>query len=160
MSAKIEIDEIDAKILNALIKDARAKLKDIAKNCSISSVAVMHRIRRMKKSGVITGATLFPRLRDLGGFIVATLGIDLEPGKEEEILALIKKQTNLIEPAEAIGKYDLCTLVLAENIVNLENTTRTLRKHGAIKKITANIWISRPALNFENINLNSKPRKA
>ncbi len=154
MSAKIGIDEIDAKILGALIRDARAKLKDIANNCGISSVAVMHRIRRMKKSGVITGSTLFPNLRNLGGVIVASLGIDLEPHKEEEILTLIKKQTNLIEPSEAIGKYDFCALVLAENIVNLEKITQALGNHNGVKRITTNIWISKPAMNFENIDLN------
>jgi len=152
MSSKVEIDDIDAKILGVLIKDARAKLKDISKECGVSSVAILHRIRRLKKTGVITGATLFPNLRELG-LIVATLGIDVESGEEEEIVSLIKNQTNLVEPSLSIGKYDLCALVYADSLSNLENTTQMVRKRSGVKRITANMWVSKPAFNFENIDL-------
>ena len=153
MNSKIEIDEVDAKILSILIEDARAKLKDIAKECGMSPVAVLHRIKRLKKNGVITGATMYPNLQRLGGFIVATLGIDLVAGKEEEVLRLIQEQTNLVEPSPSVGKYDLCALVFAENLANLENITQALRKHSGVIRITANMWTSKPTLVFENIDL-------
>ncbi len=153
MSAKIEFDETDLKILRALINDARTKLKDMAKECGISSVAVLQRIKSLKKAGVITGATLFPNLREVGGVIVATLGVDLEAGKEEEILGLIQRQANVIEPSPSIGKYDLCALIFAENLVNLENTTQTVRKRDGVKRVTTNMWGSNPAMIFQNIDL-------
>jgi DNA-binding Lrp family transcriptional regulator len=158
MSPKIEIDEIDKKILVALIKDGRAKLKDIAKDCGISPVAVLHRIRHLKKNGVIVGATLFPNLQKLGGVIPATLGIDLEAGKEEEVLKLIQEQTDLIEPSISMGKYDLCALVYSENLANLEIITQTVKKHSGVIRITANMWTSKPTLIFENIKLQSEEK--
>lgn len=156
MSARTTIDDTDLKILSALIKDARAKLKDIAKDCGISSVAVLRRIKQLKKKGVITGTTLFPNLKQVGGVIVATLGIDLEADKEEEIFTLVKNQTNLVEPSPSIGKYDLCALVLAENLAHLENTTQTVRKRKGVKRITTNMWISEPAMNYQNIDLRAE----
>jgi DNA-binding Lrp family transcriptional regulator len=152
MSGRVETDEIDRKVLSALIKNSRAKLKDIAKNCGVSSVTVLHRIKRLEELGVITGATLFPNLRELG-LIAATLGIDVEAGQEEEILALIEKQTNLVEPALSFGKYDLCALIFADNLSSLENITQLVRKHSGVKRITTNMWVSKPAFNFENIDL-------
>lgn len=156
MNANGEIDEIDLKILSALIKDARARLKDIARRCDISSVAVLHRIRHLKATGVITGATLFPDLAKLGGVIVATLGINLEAGKEEEILTLIQEQTNLIEPSTGIGKYDLCAVVFAENLVRMEKATQTVRKHAGVRKVTVNMWVSQPVMAYENVELQPK----
>lgn len=153
MSTRREIDEIDVKILHALIKDARAKLKDIAKECGVSSVAVLNRIKRLKASGVITGATLFPNLTKHSGVIMATLGINLESGKEEEILKLIREQTYSIEPAVSIGKYDLFVFVTAENISELQKATQAIRKHSEVKRITVNIWVPPPCMNFENIEL-------
>jgi DNA-binding Lrp family transcriptional regulator len=156
MSAKVEIDGIDLKILNALIRDARTKIKDIAKECDTSSVAVVHRIKRLREKGVITGATLYPNFKKLGGLVVATLGIDLEAGKEEEVFDIIEKQTDLIEPSPSIGKYDLCALVFAENLAKLDSATNAIKKRNGVKKVTTNIWV-KGALAFQNVNL--QPRK-
>ncbi len=153
MSAKVEIDDIDVKILGALIKDARVRQKDVAKDCGVSSVAILNRIKRLKASGVITGATLFPNLSKLGGVIMATLGINLETGKEEETLKLIQEETYAIEPSVSAGKYDLVALVTAKDINELEKATQEIKKHTVVKKITANIWVPPPYMNFENIEL-------
>ena len=60
MRAEVKLDEIDAKIIKALLKDARTSLKDIAKDCGLSSNAIHKRIHNLKASGVIAGsATLF-----------------------------------------------------------------------------------------------------
>jgi DNA-binding Lrp family transcriptional regulator len=152
MSGRVEIDEIDIKVISALIKNSRAKLRDIAKECGVSSVTVLHRIRRLEELGVIVGATLFLKLRELG-LVVATLGIDVEAREEEEILALVKKQTNLIGPSRSFGKYDLCALVYADSLTNLENTTQRVRKHRGVKQITTNMWVAKPVFNFHNIDL-------
>jgi Lrp/AsnC family transcriptional regulator, regulator for asnA, asnC and gidA len=153
MNAKVQLDEIDVKILHALIVDARAKLKDIAKDCGVSSAAILNRIKRLKTSGVITGATLFPNITKLGGGIMATLGINLEAGKEEEILKLLQEQINVIDPAIGIGKYDLFALVTAENLNELEKVTQIVRKHTVVTRLTVNIWVPPPRTNFENIDL-------
>jgi DNA-binding Lrp family transcriptional regulator len=152
MSGKVETDETDIKVLAALIKNSRAKLKDIAKDCGVSSVTILHRIKRLKELGVITGTTLFPNLKELG-FIAASIGIDVEAKEEEEILALIEKQANLMETSRSFGKYDLCAFVFADNLANLENITQVVRKHNGVKRITANMWVAKPAFNFENIDL-------
>jgi len=89
----------------------------------------------------------------VGGVIVATLGADLETGKEEEILGLIQKQAKVIEPSLSIGKYDLRALIFAENLVNLENMTQTVRKRDGVKKIATNMWISKPAMSYQNLDL-------
>jgi DNA-binding Lrp family transcriptional regulator len=155
MSAIVEIDETDKKILQLLIKDARAKLKDIAKDCGISSVAVLNRIKHLKTVGVITGATLFPRINLIGIPIVATIGIELD-SNEEEVIKLIGEQTNLVEPSTAVGKYDLCALVFAETIAELDKAVYAVRKSFGVRKATVNIWVGEPHLVFENLDLQPK----
>jgi DNA-binding Lrp family transcriptional regulator len=156
MGAAVEIDEIDAKILNALIKDARARVKDIAKDCGISSVSVINRVKRLKALGVITGATLFPNVGAIGLPIVATIGVNLNGKQGEEIIRLIDKQTRLIEPSTSVGKYDLCAVVYAENITDLDKIAYTVRKTFDVPKVDVNVWASVPRMIFENINLKPK----
>lgn len=158
MGTTVKIDEIDEKILRLLIKDARTRLKDMAKDCNITSVSVLNRIKRLKKRGVITGATLFPRLDLINLPIVANIGINLDPNhaNEDEIIKLINEQTNLVELAESIGEYDLCALVYTKNVSELDKAVYAVKKCSGITKIVVNIYSDKPHFLFENINLQPK----
>lgn len=151
----VEIDEIDKKILGILIKDARARLKDMAKECGISSVSVLNRIKRLKTLGVITGAMLFPRINLLGIDIVATIGIEAN-ANEDQIIKFIAEHTDLIEPSESIGEYDLTALVYSKNVYSLEKVVNEISKISGVRKVTVNVWGGRPHLVFENLNLQPK----
>jgi Lrp/AsnC family transcriptional regulator for asnA, asnC and gidA len=153
MAKTVEIDDIDEKILHILIRDARTSLKEIAKQCSLSSVSVLNRINRLKKLGVITGATLFPALDKLGFEIVATIGIETD-SDADEIMKMFESYTTLIEAATSIGEYDLCVLVFAKNLSSLNEKLEAIRRRFHIRKVTVNVWSGPLNSNFENIELN------
>jgi len=155
MSETVEIDETDVKILKLLIKDARTRLKDIAKQCGISSVSTLNRIKRLKKLEVITGATIWPRLDLLGLPITATIGIDLD-SDEDEVIKLIGERMVLMEPSAALGKYDLLIPVFAESLAELDEIVYEVRKCPGVRTVTVNIWSGKLHLLFENINLQPK----
>jgi|SRR5208337_433208 len=155
MSASVEIDEIDIKILSLLIKDARTRLKDIAKDCGISSVSALNRIKRLKTLGVITGAIIWPRLDSLDLPITATIGIDLD-SNEDEVIKLIGERMNFGELSVAVGKYDLCVFVVAKNVTELDKTVYEIRQYSGVRKVTVNVWSGKPHLIYENINLQPK----
>ncbi|MGD0450088.1 MAG: Lrp/AsnC family transcriptional regulator [Candidatus Bathyarchaeia archaeon] len=153
METAVEIDEIDRKILFALIQDARSSLKNIAEKCDISSVSVLKRIKHLKDLGVITGATLFTSLDKIGFHAVATIGMETD-SNPEEITEFLEEHTHLIEPSTMIGEYDFCALVYAEDITSLNLKINAIRKKFGIEKIAVNIWSGIPQMNFENIDLN------
>jgi DNA-binding Lrp family transcriptional regulator len=152
MNSAVQIDEIDEKILKILIEDARTSLKDIAKKCDITAVSVFNRIKRLKKLGVITGATLFPAIGILGFQIVATIGLETD-SNVEEILKYFKDYTYLIEPSKSIGAYDLTVLVYAENMSILNERVEIIRRRFGVRKVIVNVWSGMPHLNYSNIDL-------
>lgn len=158
MGAVVKIDEIDEKILRLLIRDARTRLKDIAKECNISSTSVLNRIKRLKNLGVITGATLFPRVDLINLPTIALIGINLNSidSNEGEIVKCISGQTNLVEPSASVGKYDLCALVFTESVSELDKAVYAVRKCFGLRKIVVNIYSGEPHFVFENINLQPK----
>jgi DNA-binding Lrp family transcriptional regulator len=155
MNQKVKIDEIDCKILRALIKDARTQLKTIAKDCGISSVSVLNRIRRLKTTGVIKGAILFPNIRQVGLPVVATIGINLTEN-QVDVIKLIHEKTNLLQVSASIGKYDLIALVHAESITELEKIAFSMKRITGVMKVEINMWTSPPTMAFENIDLQPK----
>ena len=158
MGTAVKIDEIDAKILRLLIKDARTRLKDIAKECNISSVSVLNRIKRLKTLEVITGATLFPHVALINLPTIANIGINLDSNEsnEDEIIKLLGEQIHLVEPSASVGKYDLCALVFTENVSELDKAVYAIRKCVGVRRIDVNIYAGEPHFMFENINLQPK----
>lgn len=154
MSSIVQIDEIDNKILHLLLKDALLSLNEIAKVCNISSVSVLNRINRLKKQGIITGATLFASLSIYDFEIIAFLGIETENMADvQEILKFLKDYTFLIEPSLSIGKYDLHALVYAKDFSNLNERVAMVRRLSGIRKVEVSVWSGLPASNYENLDL-------
>src|SRR5512136_2763 len=140
MAPSLEIDEKDVKILRILIKDARARLKDIAKECGISSVSALNRIKRLKKLKVITGSMLFPDVAKLGLPFVTSIGVTIDGNRKDEVIKIISEQTNLVEPSASIGKYDLSALVFTENIGDLNRAAHMVKKNFGAREVALNIW--------------------
>jgi len=158
MSGIIEIDETDIKILNMLINDARTRLKDMAKECETSSVSVLNRIKRMKHLKLITGTTLFPNVGALGLPIVATIGVNFEGNLDQEIIKLIDEQSFVVEPSRSFGEYDLCAVIFAKNISELDKIAYTIKERFAARTVTINVWSGPPHMNYQKIDL--KPKEA
>ena len=154
MSSTVEIDEIDVKILRELIKDARTRLKDIAKACGVSSSAIFTRLKRLKTTGVITGAVQFVNMGRLGYLFPASIGINLNPDKETIVMKLIRENFNIIVLSQSVGKNDLIIFLALKSIKEIERLKQVIRKQEGIRKISVNLW-STPRFNFENIDLQS-----
>jgi DNA-binding Lrp family transcriptional regulator len=155
MTSEVELDEIDVKILGALIRDVRTKLKEIADDCDLTSNAIFKRIKRLKSVGLIVGTTLYPDARQFGFTHIATVGINLDYAKENEIVKLIleRAKMNLIELSSSIGKYDVCAFTLARGLQELDSITQAIRKHPGVKRVAVNIWVSQPYFLLENLQL-------
>jgi DNA-binding Lrp family transcriptional regulator len=148
----INIDEIDTKILRALIKNARSKLIDIANECGLSSTAVKNRIERLKESGLIVKAALHINMASFGYPYPALIGVNLEPNQEQNISKLIRKYTKVAGIDHTVGKYDLCLFVFAKNVDELDKLKYLIRKEKGVKGIEINIW-NKIHMNYNNINL-------
>ena len=154
MDSIVEIDEIDNQILHMLIQDARKSLKEIGKRCGISSVSVLNRIKRLKKAGVITGATLFVSIGDFGFQFVASIGIELEANANvEQIARFFDEHSYLVEPSTSIGKYDFHAVIYVESIAALNERVDMVKRLRGIRKVVVSVWSGKPDMNFDNINL-------
>jgi Lrp/AsnC family transcriptional regulator for asnA, asnC and gidA len=152
MKSVFNIDKTDVKILQALIKDARSKRKDIANECGLSSTAIKNRIDRMKKSGLIVKPVLGFNMAFFKYEIPLFIGVNLDPHREYDIIKFIKRQVKVGGINKTIGKYDLCLIVFAKSINELDELKHLIRKQKGVKNIELNIY-SKKHFNFDNIDL-------
>jgi Lrp/AsnC family leucine-responsive transcriptional regulator len=96
------LDEIDQRILEALLRDARISLKDLAAQVGLSSPSVSERLRRLEERGVIRAFTVEIDPNALGYPLQAIVRIRPLPGK----LHVVQK---LIEDIPEFGECDKVT---------------------------------------------------
>ena len=81
------LDDIDRRILEILVHDARISLKELAAQVKLSSPSTSERLRRLEERGVIRAFTVDVEPRALGYELQAIVRIRPMPGK----LAAVQK---------------------------------------------------------------------
>jgi len=81
------LDELDRRILEILVDDARISLKELASQVKLSSPSTSERLRRLEERGVIRAFTVDVDPRALGYELQAIVRIRPMPGK----LAVVQK---------------------------------------------------------------------
>ncbi len=100
----MKFDEADAKIIEALIGDARMSLKDLAAQVGLSSPGVSERIRRLQERGVIRGFTAEIDPKALGYSLQAIVRIRPLPGKLHIVQQLIQDIPEFCECDKVTGE--------------------------------------------------------
>ncbi|MHA7772305.1 Lrp/AsnC family transcriptional regulator [Roseibium sp. M-1] len=100
----MKIDDVDAKIIEALIGDARMSLKELAAHAGLSSPGVSERIRRLQERGVIRGFSAEIDPKALGYSLQAIVRIRPLPGKLHIVQQLIQDIPEFCECDKVTGE--------------------------------------------------------
>jgi Lrp/AsnC family leucine-responsive transcriptional regulator len=96
------LDDVDREIVEVLLRDSRASLKELAQAVGLSSPSVSERLRRLEERGVIRAFTIDIDPKALGYPVQAIVRIKPLPGK----LHVVQK---LIEETPQFGECDKVT---------------------------------------------------
>ena len=152
MSSAVVIDKIDVQILLELMLDARKTLAEIAKQCSLSSVAVLNHVKRLKAAGVITGTMLLCDMSVFGYMYPATVDISIKPSQERNLIRHVAGKVSVVMQERTIGKDNLMLFVVAKSLHELNTLRLSIKGQPGVRRVVVNIW-STPHLVFKNINL-------
>jgi DNA-binding Lrp family transcriptional regulator len=111
-SERLEIDELDRRILSILCEDSRVSSRKIAQRCKVSVGTVLSRIKRMEQAGIIRGYTTLLDHERLGYELTAIAEITVSKGKLLEMEQAISKHPNVCAVYDITGLTD--ALVIAK----------------------------------------------
>jgi len=136
------LDELDLKILNYLLMDARKKFKDIAKECGVSLPTIRNRYNKMKNEGIILGSTIFTDPKNFGYEQVASIFIDVKPEKIDDFLKIIKEELELFSiHVDSAKEYNVhVEAYLKETRLELQRLVQKIR-HEAVLKMKVALWL-------------------
>ena len=139
MSRIVKVDSTDLKILRLLLIDSRTNISEIAKECGISSSAIVARIKKLEKSKVIVSTRLELKQGIFGYPHQVTVGIIAEIPMIDSVVLEVRKQPNVVVCTKSIGKFNLLCLVLAKSMDELEKITQKIKNFPGVKGISINI---------------------
>ena len=104
--AEVGIDELDKKILNILIDNARLSYRQIARKTKVSVATVMNRVKRLEKTGVITKYTIGIKYSLIGYDMQIIMDVRIAKGKLYEVENKIAKHPNVFAVYDNTGPFD------------------------------------------------------
>ena len=119
------IDELDKKILQIIMRNARIPSKDVALQCGVSRAAVHQRIQRMIDTKVIMGSGYNVNPKALGYTTCTYIGIKLERGSMyRTVVPELEKIEEVVECHFTTGPYTMLIKLYArdnEHLMELLN---------------------------------------
>jgi len=140
----MSLDEIDARIVTALIRDARASYTVIGNEVGLSAPAVKRRVDRLRASGAITGFSARVDPAALGwtteGYVELFCGGRTSP---EEIGAAVRKYPEVADACTITGEADALVHIRAADVKHFEQVMERIGAEPFVMRTRSVIVLSR-----------------
>src|SRR6266567_3902554 len=135
----VPLDDVDIQLLTALQEDADRTNVELARLTGLSPAATLHRVRRLKESGVIRviradvdpAAAGFP----LQVYVTATLTRH-DPRSSRVFDDMIRSLPQVIAADNVAGETDYLLTVVARDVTELQNVLASLATRGGQRLVT------------------------
>ena len=135
----VPLDEVDIQLLTALQEDADRTNVELARLAGLSPAATLHRVRRLKGSGVIRiiSAQLDPAACGfpLQVYVTATLARH-DPRSSHVFDEQIRALPQIIAADNVAGETDYLLTVVARDVAELQQVLASLATRGGQRLVT------------------------
>ncbi|QDO95433.1 Lrp/AsnC family transcriptional regulator [Formosa sediminum] len=115
----IKLDAIDFKLIEALQKDSKQSIKQLAEGVNLSITPVHERIKKLESSGVIHGYTAIIDYSKLGKTLIVYCQVTLTTHQDEpfrKFEAYVNTLEDVIEANYIAGTYDVLLKILLNDM--------------------------------------------
>jgi len=123
---KVNLDELDRKILKELISNARQSFREIAKKLRISVGTVVARTARMEREGIIKGYTALVDHEKIGYDLTAIIEIVVSKGKLIDMEKEVARFSSTCSVYDVTGLTDAIIIAKFKSREELSQFTKTL----------------------------------
>jgi Lrp/AsnC family leucine-responsive transcriptional regulator len=125
----VALDDIDARILDALVANGRATYKELGELVTLSPHAVADRVRRMVDAGVIGGFTTIVDQGTVGRSLDAFIDVRLLPSTNpDDFERHVEQMPAVREVAFVTGRFDYQLRVACRDADDLDQAVRAVRQ--------------------------------
>lgn len=131
----VELDEIDRKLLSALLDDGRLSQRQLASLIGVAQGTVTNRLNRLTESGVIKGYHVNLNPKKIGWSMTVLIGLRIEKRSIMSVQGKIANDPRVISVYDVTGEFDSMVLArvrdpddlndLTKNVLSIEGISRS-----------------------------------
>ncbi|MGC9105928.1 MAG: Lrp/AsnC family transcriptional regulator [Thermoprotei archaeon] len=137
-----ELDIIDRKLLNELLKDARTSLRRLAEEMRVAPATLHNRLAKLERIGVIKGFTVLLDYQKLGYGLTAIIMIKVNGKYIVDVEKELAKYANVLAIYDVVGEYDIMLVAKFRHINELNDFVKELLKNPKIERTHTNIALN------------------
>lgn len=138
------LDAIDRSLVDALCRDGRATYQELGKTIGLSATATADRVRRLVRSGVITGFRAVVDAERMGRTVEAAIDVRLELGADREAFAdALRGMPAVVEAVHVTGHYDYELRVFCTGTAELDAILGTLKTSAGVVETQTRLLLHR-----------------
>jgi DNA-binding Lrp family transcriptional regulator len=135
-------ENLDAKLINALLGDGRASLRSLAEELDVSVTTVSNHLRDLEDEGVIEGYTPKVNYDALGYDVTAVLQLKVEGSKLPDITERLKQEKQMISVYEVTGDYDVIAIGKFRDTDGMNRQIKTLLTDSDIRESNTSVVLN------------------
>lgn len=122
MKSKLQMDEIDVKLIRLLSENARQTWADLATELGLSRPAIAERVKKLEEKGIINGYTVKVNPKAFGIHLTAFIFVILNNySKKEEFFEIVNDIHEVMEAHHIAGNDDFILKVRCKSIEDLDD---------------------------------------
>ena len=138
------LDDLDQKIVELLIQNARMSYSDIGQQIGISRVAVKMRVQALEQKGIIEEYTTIINPQKISGAISCYFEIETKPDALTETALRLKENSTVTQIYRVTGKSKLHVHAVASSSEEMEQLIHgTIDQLPGIVECSTNVILSR-----------------
>ncbi|ELY47470.1 HTH-type transcriptional regulator Lrp [Natronorubrum sulfidifaciens] len=103
-------ENLDAKLVNALLGDGRASLRSLAEELDVSVTTISNHLSDLEEEGVIEGYTPRVNYDAVGYDVTAVIQLQVEGNALPDITDTLRDHRQMISVYEVTGDYDVIAI--------------------------------------------------
>ncbi|WP_049937678.1 HTH-type transcriptional regulator Lrp [Haloplanus natans] len=135
-------ENLDAKLINALLGDGRASLRSLAEELDVSVTTVSNHLRDLEEEGVIEGYTPRVNYGALGYDVTAILQLKVEGSALPGITDRLQEQKQMVSVYEVTGDYDVIAVGKFIDTDGMNEQIKTLLTDADIRESNTSVVLN------------------
>ncbi|MCL9812545.1 MULTISPECIES: HTH-type transcriptional regulator Lrp [Natranaeroarchaeum] len=135
-------ENLDAKLVNALLGDGRASLRSLAEELDVSVTTVSNHLSDLEEDGVIEGYTPKVNYGKLDYDVTAILQLKVEGNALPDITERLEQEKQMISVYEVTGGYDIIAIGKFEDTDGMNEQIKTLLTDPDIRESNTSVVLN------------------
>jgi DNA-binding Lrp family transcriptional regulator len=145
-------ENLDEKLVNALLEDGRASLRTLAEDLGVSVTTVSNHLSDLDEQGVINGYTPTVDYDALGYDVTAVIQLKVEGTAITDVADTLREANQMISVYEVTGDHDVIAIAKFKDTDDMNDQIKTLLSDVNIKETNTSVVLN-PVCEYDQFPL-------